>query len=70
MIMRSMEDNVKTIAEDTLMLPRAPDIQARAIDAGKEKVTTAVDKAFDSFKPSSSQSIDNIMERLTVGLPC
>ena len=68
--MRSMEDNVKTIAEDTLMLPRAPDIQARAIDAGKEKVTTAVDKAFDSFKPSSSQSIDNIMERLTVGLPC
>ena len=65
-----MEDNVKTIAADTPMLPRVPDYQVRAIDAGKEKITTAVDKAFDSFKPSATQSLQTIISRLVVGLPC
>ena len=68
--MQSMEKSVQTIAEDTPMLPRAPNFQVRAIDAGKEKITKAVDKAFDSFAPSATQPVDNIMERLTVGLPC
>ena len=65
-----MEDNVKAIAEDTLMLPRVPDYQALSIDSGKRQVTRAVGRAFDSFKPSSAQPVDNIMRRLTVGLPC